>query len=68
MEYVSEYVLAEGVPKPPTPQLPEEYRGRPHDYLKELNRGSLPYHQSEPLLEILMLGCRPSVGSKASFV
>ncbi|GAB4819795.1 hypothetical protein N2152v2_006841 [Parachlorella kessleri] len=48
VEYVGGYVLAEGVPRPQPPVLPPEFEGRPHDYLKQLNHGSLPYHQSKP--------------------
>ena len=35
--------LGPSTPAPRQAVLPAEFAGRPHDYLKELNGGSLPY-------------------------
>lgn len=47
VEYVIDYAYTQGVERPAAPVLPEEFLGNPHAYLKQLNHGRLPYHQSE---------------------
>lgn len=47
VEYVIDYAYTQGVERPAAPVLPEEFLGKPHAYLKQLNHGRLPYHQSE---------------------
>ena len=43
LRYVTENVRGSGVPQPKAAQLPDTFRGRPHDYLEFLNFGRLPY-------------------------
>ena len=47
VEYVTEYCLMPGVEAPPAPVLPARFRDNPHDYIKELNHGRLPYQEGE---------------------
>jgi hypothetical protein len=43
LRYAVECELADGVPSPAPRALPPQFSGRPHEYLKQLNFGRLPY-------------------------
>lgn len=46
LRYVVDYVFDEKMSQPAPRVLPPSFRNKPHEYLKELNSGQLPYCQN----------------------